>query len=138
MVLRKKTSCQKTRRTEKGHIHHVYFENSLLPPANKVWAKVIFSQVCVIPSVHGGGVCLQGVSIKGDLHLWGSASRGSAYMGGLHGGRSASRGGSASRGELDRPLPFRCYGILSTSGRYASCWNAFLYSKYSNLVFGDS
>ena len=32
--------------------------NVLLPPANEVWAKVIFSQACVIPSVHKGGVCI--------------------------------------------------------------------------------
>ena len=28
---------------------------SLLPPANKVWGKVIFSEVCVKNSVHRGG-----------------------------------------------------------------------------------
>ena len=73
----------------------------LLPPANKVWGKLIFSQACVIPSVlssvhgkgavavrwlpsrhhrsydwGGGGVCIQGeggegVCIQGE----GAASR---------------------------------------------------------------
>ena len=28
--------------------------SGLLPPANEVWGKVIFSQACVIPSVHEG------------------------------------------------------------------------------------
>ena len=27
----------------------------LLPPANEVWGKVIFSEACVKNSVHGGG-----------------------------------------------------------------------------------
>ena len=30
----------------------------LLPPANEVWGKVIFSEACVKNSVHRGGVCL--------------------------------------------------------------------------------
>ena len=39
---------------------------SFLPPANKIWGKVIFLQACVINSVHWqglhprGGVCIQG------------------------------------------------------------------------------
>ena len=46
-----------------------YWNAFLLPSANEVWGKVIFSQACVIPSVHGGrggwlpsmhwGVCFQ-------------------------------------------------------------------------------
>ena len=58
----------------------------LLPPANEVLGKVMFSQVCVIPSVHwgggelafqhtsqftwSGGVCIQGVA-WGGLLPWG-------------------------------------------------------------------
>ena len=98
--------------------------------------------------LHQGGVCIQG-----GLHLgrfciprWGgSASRGSTSREGLHpGGRgvyiqagsasggSASRGsvsrGSASRGVGQTALPtLGYYGMQSTSGRYASYWNAFLF-----------
>ena len=31
-----------------------YLPKRILPPANDVWGKVIFSQACVIPSVHKG------------------------------------------------------------------------------------
>ena len=72
----------------------------IITPTNEAWEKVIFSQVCVIPSVQGevgegwlpsmhweGGVCIQE---EGGLHLGGrgSASRGSA----------SGLGGSASSG----------------------------------------
>ena len=72
----------------------------LLPSANEVWGKVMFSQVSVIPSVQGWRqVCLPayitghmtGVGGWG-LHLW---RRGSVS------GRSASKGGSASKGWED-------------------------------------
>ena len=42
-----------------------------VPPANKVWGKVVFSQASVIPSVHGmvGGVCIYGESASREgLH----------------------------------------------------------------------
>ena len=29
-------------------------KKEFLPPANEVWGRVIFSQACVIPSVHKG------------------------------------------------------------------------------------
>ena len=62
--------------------------------------KVMFSQACVVPSVHRWGVRWQGICIgEGGLHPWG----------------------------LGRPPPpIGYYGIRSTSGRYASYWNAFL------------
>ena len=63
----------------------------------------MFSQACVILSVHGGGlhlggVCLGGVGIRGVClggvqHPGGSTSRG-----GLHPGGVCIQGGSASRG----------------------------------------
>ena len=91
---------------------------SWLPAANEVWSKVIFSQACVIPPVHGEGggdwvpsmhhrshdhgVCIQGGSASrgspsGGLHLEGSASRRVCIQGfciregGLHPEGSASR-----------------------------------------------
>ena len=36
----------------------------LLPPANKVWGKVIFSQACVKNSVHTGGVWSGGCLVE--------------------------------------------------------------------------
>ena len=85
----------------------------LLPPANEVWGKVIFSQACVKNSVHGGR----------------SAS--------LHAGIPPP---PARRPPLDQaPLPSpgketpwarqtprhsACWEIRSTSRWYASYWNA--------------
>ena len=100
-----------------------------------------------------GGVCIQGRGLHcGGLHPSREGSLhpvGSATGGGLHprGGSSASGGmGSASGGGLQpwggglhpggeglhpgglgRHLPVGNYGIRSTSGRYASYWNAFLF-----------
>ena len=90
--------------------------------------KVMFSKAYVSPSFHGG-VWIQGGSASG-------------------GGVSASSGGCASRlgvgqtpqvclrgdlhwGGLDRPPEI--YGIQSTSGQYASYWNAFLFC-YCKLI----
>ena len=64
----------------------------------------MFLHLSVSHSVHRG-VCIQGwVGIQGG---------------------SVSRSGSASGGGTD---PLRYYGIRSTSGRYASYWNAFLFT----------
>ena len=65
------------------------------------------------------GVCL------GGLARVGSASRGSAW-GVSASGESASVGGSAFGGEVGQTPLLRYYKIRSTSGRYASYWNAFL------------
>ena len=108
-------------------------------------------------------VCSQGgVCIRGDEHPGGSASRGglhpdgSASKGGLHprgiciqgglhpGAGGLYPGGLHSRGAgqtpqilhpwgLGRSLQGYC-GIQSTSGRYASYWNAFLLSRQFGLT----
>ena len=63
--------------------------------------KVMFSQACVILSVHGGGlhlgrVCPGGLASGGSAwgvqHPGGSTSRGVCILGGLHPRGSASRG----------------------------------------------
>ena len=78
--------------------------SGLLPPANEVWGKVIFSQACVIPSVHEG----RGVR------------RESAHppVGQNPPGCSPPR-----QTTLDADPPPR---DMSTSGQYASYWNAYL------------
>ena len=68
----------------------------------------MFSQACVIPSVHWGWLS--------SMHHW-SHDGGVLHPGGLHprGGGSASRGIGQLSGY---------YGIRSTSGRYTFYWNA--------------
>ena len=89
----------------------LYWLFPLLPPANEVWGKVIFSQMCVIPSVHRTE---RGLYPEGCLHLGVSASRGVCMQG---------------HGSADPPSTFGYYRIRSTSGRYASYWSAFLVLK---------
>ena len=128
----------------------------LLPPANKVWDKVMFLHLCVILFTGrwftSGWFCIQGGLHPRGLPLGGGLPPGGLHPGRLHPWRgSASKGrsapgGSASRGVciqtkrsaskvvclqgpggLGRPpSPSRNYRIRSTSRRYASCWNAFL------------
>ena len=57
-----------------------------LPPANEVWGKVIFSEVCVSHSVHGGEgeecVCV-GCMAGGACMVGGMCGRGHAWQGGV-------------------------------------------------------
>ena len=76
-----------------------------LPPANKVWGKVIFSQACVKNSVHGGGVVpARGGAWSGRCLLWAVWSWGGLVPGGclVPGGMSAPRG-ACSWGAWWRP-----------------------------------
>ena len=88
-------------------------------PQTKLREVNVFTPVCLFTGVGwvGGGWLLskdhrsqdRRVCITGDLH----------------------QGGSASRGSISRPLLryMGYYGIWSTSGQYASYWNAFLFTK---------
>ena len=70
----------------------------LLPPSNEVYEGYVFTPVC--HSVHRGKVCVRGgACIQGVLH---------------------------PAGIRQTSPPLRYWGIRSTSGRYASYWNAFL------------
>ena len=106
-------------------INVVFFGWQSLPPANEVWGKVIFSQACVKNSVQGVCACSWGPPGPGVCLLLGVPSRGGgAWSGGLVPGRGP---GPYSRGKLRgiRPSPppdgYCC-------GRYASYWNALLFS----------
>ena len=78
-----------------------------LPPANEVWGKVIFSETCVKNSVDGGGLpqCMLG------------------YPPGSRHPLSRQPPGAGTPPHRSRA----CWEIRSTSGRYASYWNAFLF-----------
>ena len=57
---------------------------ALLPPANEVWGKVIFSQACVKNSVHSGREgASSGESAPGGVGAW---SRGGGLVRGVPGG----------------------------------------------------
>ena len=45
-----------------------YWNAFLLPPANEVWGKVIFSEAFVKNSLHGGGP--RGACVVGGRHAW--------------------------------------------------------------------
>ena len=66
-------------------VFHVSF--LLLPPANEVWGKVIFSEACVKNSGPGGGGC---------------QAPGSAWSGGVTGPRGVSR--PTTKGEIEGDL----------------------------------
>ena len=101
--------------------------------------KVMFLHLSVSHSVHRGALHPGGlhprgllpgfVCIQGDLH----PEAGSASTGSLHPGGSASR-----RVWADPPPPIGYHRIRSTSGRYASYWNAFLFSLYLYLFMYSS
>ena len=85
------------------------------------FAKVMFLQVSVCPQ---GGVCVacgrgEGACVVGGFVWWGHAWQGGrVWQGGMRGGGRACHS--------------RYYGIRSMSGRYASYWNAFLFSFFSH------
>ena len=93
----------------------------------------MFSETSVSHSVQGGmgfPACIT------DHMTGGSASRGVCIRGRVvciqeGGGLLPGERGLHPGGGLGRPLPppryMGYYGIRSTSGRYASYWNAFLY-----------
>ena len=115
---------------------HSRNSQSLLPPANKVWGKVIFLHVCVILST-GGACMVAGVCAwlwGGVCGCWGAC----VAPGGMHGCRGACVvvGGMAGcRGCAWLQGVYvvaggGCIGydeIRSMSGWYASYWNAFLF-----------
>ena len=115
------------------------------------WGKVIFSQACVILFTGGGacvaggvccgrghawlgghawqGVCMAGgACVAGGVHGWGACMAGGhAWQGSLHGG-GCMAGGHCVRDMHTPPSRYYGYGIQSMSGRYASYWNAFLFT----------
>ena len=83
----------------------------LLPPANEVWGKVIFSEACVKNSVHSGAcmagcVCVAGGGMHGrgacmvEGLVWqrGMHGRGHAWQEGMHGGGCVWWGAMYGRG----------------------------------------
>ena len=85
------------------------------------FAKIMFLHLSVSHSVHWGGG-----SASRRVCIWGVC---------IHGGRgSASCGG----GRLGRHPSPRYHGIRSTSGRYASYWNAFLFKIFLSFFLDGS
>ena len=74
----------------------------LLPPANEVWGKVIFSEACVKNSVHSGacmagGVCVAGGACMAGGHAWwrDMCGNGACMVGVMHGRGACMAGGHA-------------------------------------------
>ena len=96
----------------------------LLPPANEVWGKLIFSEACVKNSVHrgrcawsggGGGVWSGGVWSGGCL-LWGVSGCGVPAPGGDACSWGVWLGGACSGGCLDDPEGVHSGGCLVQGG----------------------
>ena len=116
----------------------------LLPPANEFWYKVIFSQASVI--LFTGGCAWWGHAWQGAWVLVSSmCGRGCVWQEGMHGrgvymvagghawqegvcGRGAYMvgGGMCGRGRMRGRRKGHCM-----AGRYASSWNAFLFTNVS-------
>ena len=103
-----------------------------LPATNEVWSKVVFSQVfvCQLGGV-GFTVCITGHMREG-LPPGGSASRGVCLQGGLPPGGLPPgvclQGGVCNHvGQTPYQRYMWYYEIQSTSGRYSSYWNVFLF-----------
>ena len=88
----------------KGESSRVEALIDFLPPANEVWEGYVFTHVCL--STGGGVVRSSGVCVHG-------------------------RGMRGRRDVAHMPPPGRYQEIWSMSGRYASYWNAFLFSLSS-------
>ena len=52
------------------HVGTIFCTKQLLPPANEVWGKVIFSEACVKNSVHGGGRAWPGARVLPGGRAW--------------------------------------------------------------------
>ena len=77
----------------------------LLPPANEILGKVIFSEACVKNSVHRGGLLPGGAWSQGVWSWWGIWSQGVCFQGGAW---------------WKPPRDGYC------CGRYSGYWNVFL------------
>ena len=97
------------------------------------WAKVIFSQACVENSVHRGGGCLPqcmlGYTPREQTHPPGADLPGSR-----HPPEQTPPLWEQTPPEQTPPPGPDC-SIRSTSGRYASYWNAFLFFILPFLMY---
>ena len=82
----------------------------------------------------GGGACMVGghawqrPRVAGAMHGGGHAWWGRAWQGDMHGRGACVAGGMRGMHTTAFP-PARSYEIRSMSGRYASFWNAYLFSS---------
>ena len=105
---------------------------SLLPPANEVWGKVIFSQASVCPQ---GSLCLEGGPCPGGLcpgvSVWGFLSRGSLSRGLCSGG--LCQGGLCQGGLCQGGSLFR--RSLSGGSLYNCCLSENIFSRAIDRKF---
>ena len=106
-----------------------------LPPANEVWGKVIFSEACVKNSVHRRGLpqCMLGYHPHpppGTRHPP-PPGAGTPWDQAPPPRNRHPLGPGTPPGPSTPSRP--CWEIRSTSGRYASYWNAFLLSIFFSI-----
>ena len=101
-----------------------FHEPFIITARNSSCGKVMFSQVCIIPSVHGGRGSASGGGLPRGI-VWGGLPGGGLPGGNLHPRRGLHRGGSASREGWADPPYTTGYGQRAGGTHY---WNAFLFS----------
>ena len=77
----------------------------LLPPANEVWGKVIFSQVFVCPQGVGFSTCITGYMTRGPASSGVLPLAGVCIQGGLHPGGVCIQGDLHRGGSWTASLP---------------------------------
>ena len=121
----------------------VVIDHIILPPTNKVWGKVMFLQLCVILFIEGrvsvrchflpgvavpcsfGGLCIVPCCFW-EVCAWSHVPSGGLCPGVLCLGEVSVQGGLCEK----NPTPSSSNGAHCSSGRYASYWNAFLFSFF--------
>ena len=112
-----------------------------LPPAKEVWGKVIFLHLSVILFTGGSASVYGGIPISPREQTPPRAdtlrSRHSLELGAdTPWSRHPPRAGTPrSQEQTPTPLCSACWKIRSTSGRYASYWNANLFVIYSVVMY---
>ena len=118
----------------------IILKESLLQPANEVCEGNVFTGVCLSTGERCVSQNALGRGCVSQHALRGCLPRG-VFVQGVSAQDGVCPGGCLPGGVADTPTrtrgrpPSRYYGIRSTSRRYASHWNAFLFLIVSSSVY---
>ena len=106
----------------------ITFEDSLLPPANEVCQGYVSTGACLST---GGHVWL-------GVHAWwgGMCGREACVAGGMCGRRCTWQASMHGKGHVWHTSPWQILRDMVNKRRYASYWNAFLFTSRSSLCGG--